>query len=198
MSDRKRLTRIYTRSGDRGRTRLSGGQECSKSDGRIQAYGTVDELSSVLGVARACNLGRPEGAEQRAQIEEWLVEVQNDLFFVGAELATAPQKRSKLEPGVSRATSEMVERVEGWIDEAVAEGELPREFVVPGESPLEAALEVARATVRRAERRVVSLARCGGLDGSDVPVYLNRLADLTYVLARSAAPEWRPSRAKEK
>ena len=92
----------------------------------------------------------------------------------------------------------MVERLEGWIDEAVAEKELPHEFVVPGESPLEAALEVARATVRRAERRVVSLVRSGGLDGSDVPVYLNRLADLTYVFARSAAPEWRPSRSKEK
>ena len=107
------------------------------------------------------------------------------------------QIRSKLEPGVSLATGEMVERLESVIDATVAEHPLPQEFVVPGENPLEAALEVARATVRRAERRVISYFRAGGLDDSVVPVYLNRLADLLYVLARSTAPTWEPTRPKE-
>lgn len=181
--------KIYTKTGDEGQTGLLYGGRVWKDDPGPEAYGAVDEAVAAFGVARVL---AGEGLAER------LLAIQRDLFVVGAELATAPQKRSKLEPGVSRATSEMAERLEGWIDEAVAEKELPHEFVVPGESPLEAALEVARATVRRAERRVVSLVRSGGLDGSDVPVYLNRLADLTYVLARSAAPEWRPSRTREK
>ena len=91
----------------------------------------------------------------------------------------------------------MTVRLEAWIDETVERHPLPQEFVVPGEDPLEAALEVARATVRRAERRVVTYVRAGGLSDSHVPVYLNRLADLLYVLARSAAPAWQPTRSKE-
>ena len=180
--------KIYTKTGDEGQTGLLYGGRVWKDDPGPRAYGAVDEAVAAFGVARTLAAG--SRAEQ-------LLALQRDLFVVGAELATAPEKRSKLEPGVSLTTGEMVERLEGWIDEAVAEKGLPQEFVVPGENPLEAALEVARTTVRRAERSVVSLARSGVLEGSQVPIYLNRLADLAYVLARSAAPEWQPTRPKE-
>ena len=180
--------RIYTKTGDKGQTGLLYGGRVWKDDPGPAAYGGVDEAVAALGVARTL---------ARGSMAELLLSLQRDLFVVGAELATAPDKRSKLEPEVSLTTAEMVERLEGRIDDVVADKGLPQEFVVPGENPLEAALEVARTTIRRAERSVVSLARGGGLEGSQVPIYLNRLADLAYVLARSAAPEWQPTRPKE-
>ena len=180
--------KIYTKTGDQGQTGLLYGGRVWKDDPGPAAYGAVDEAVAAFGVARTLADGG---------LAESLLALQRDLFVVGAELATAPEKRSKLEPGVSLTTDEMVERLEDWIDETVADKGLPQEFVVPGEDPPEAALEVARTTVRRAERSVVSLARSGALEGSQVPVYLNRLADLTYVLARSVAPDWRPTRPKE-
>lgn len=180
--------KIYTKTGDDGQTGLLYGGRVWKDDPGPEAYGAVDEAVSSLGVARA--LASSPLAEQVLQLER-------DLFVVGAELATAPEKRSKLVDGVSLTTAAMVERLEGEIDRVVAEHPLPQEFIVPGENPLEAALEVARATVRRAERRVTTYARAGGLTDSQVPVYLNRLADLLYVLARSVAPTWQPTRPKE-
>ncbi len=180
--------KIYTKTGDEGQTGLLYGGRVWKDELGPQAYGAVDEAVAAFAVARTL----AEGA-----LADQLLAVQRDLFVVGAELATAPDKRSKLEPGISLTTAEMVQRLESWIDEGVAAKALPQEFVVPGEDPLEAALEVARTTVRRAERSVVSLARSGALENSQVQVYLNRLADLIYVLARSAAPQWRPTRAKE-
>ena len=180
--------KIYTRTGDEGQTGLLYGGRVWKDDFGPEAYGAVDEAVSALGVVRAL-----AGDDLAAHI----LSLQRDLFVVGAELATNPSNRAKLEPGVSRATDEMVERLERLIDTTVAQHPLPQEFVVPGENPLEAALELARATVRRAERRVISYARAGGLDDSAVPVNLNRLADLLYVLARSTAPNWEPTRPKE-
>jgi cob(I)alamin adenosyltransferase len=159
-----------------------------KDDPGPEAYGAVDEAVSALGVARAVADG---------VLAAEILALERDLFVVGAELATAPGNRSKLVPDVSLTTPAMVERLETLIDEVVAEHPLPQEFVVPGENPVEAALELARATVRRAERRVTTYARSGGLEGSVVPIYLNRLADLLYVLARSAAPTWQPTRPKE-
>lgn len=180
--------KIYTKTGDEGQTGLLYGGRVWKDDPGPDAYGAVDEAVAHIGVARAM-------ADD--ELAATLLALQRDLFVVGAELATAPGNRSKLEPGVSVTTPDMVDRLETWIDDTVARHPLPQEFVVPGESDVEAALEVARATVRRAERRVVSYVRAGGLDDSQVPVYLNRLADLLYVLARASAPDWKPSRAKE-
>lgn len=180
--------KIYTKTGDEGKTGLLYGGRVWKDDPGPEAYGAVDEAVSALGVARAAATG-----ELAAEI----LALERDLFVVGAELATDPANREKLTPDVSLTTSAMVERLEGVIDTVVEEHPLPQEFVVPGENALEAALEVARATVRRAERRVISYARAGGLDGSVVPVYLNRLADLLYVLARSTAATWQPTRPKE-
>lgn len=180
--------RIYTRTGDEGQTGLLYGGRVWKDDRGPEAYGAVDEAVAAIGAARAHADG---------ELAADLLSLQRDLFVVGAELATDPANRSKLEPGVSLTTTDMVSRLESLIDRTVAAHPLPQEFVVPGENHLEAALEVARATVRRAERRVISYVRDGGLDGSVVPVYLNRLADLLYVIARSAAPDWEPTRPKE-
>lgn len=180
--------KIYTKTGDDGQTGLLYGGRVWKDDPGPEAYGAVDEAVAALGVARA--LAPDELAAE-------LLGLERDLFVVGAELATAPDKRSKLVEEVSRTTPDMVARLEGAIDRVVEDHPLPQEFVVPGETPLEAALEVARATVRRAERRVTTYLRAGGLPESQVPVYLNRLADLLYVLARSVAPTWQPTRPKE-
>ncbi len=180
--------KIYTRTGDDGMTGLLYGGRVWKDDAGPEAYGAVDEAVSALGVARAAATG---------QLADEILALERDLFVVGAELATAPDNRNKLIAEVSLTTSGMVDRLEARIDSVVAEHPLPQEFVVPGENQIEAALELARATVRRAERRVTTYARSGGLEGSLVPVYLNRLADLLYVLARSAAATWQPTRPKE-
>ncbi len=180
--------RIYTKTGDEGKTGLLYGGRVWKDDPGPEAYGAVDEAVSALGVARALAQG---------DLAVQILGIERDLFVVGAELATAPDKRTKLVDGVSLTTSAMVEDLEHLIDRIVEAHPLPQEFVVPGENPLEAALEVARATVRRAERRVTTYARSGELDTSVVPTYLNRLADLLYVLARSVSPTWQPTRPKE-
>ncbi len=180
--------KIYTKTGDEGTTGLLYGGRVWKDDPGPEAYGAVDEAVSALGVARAAADG---------VLAAEILALERDLFVVGAELATAPDNRGKLVPDVSLTTPAMVERLETLIDEVVAEHPPPQEFVVPGENPVEASLELARATARRAERRVTTYARSGGLEGSVVPIYLNRLADLLYVLARSAAPTWQPTRPKE-
>ena len=126
--------KIYTRTGDEGQTGLLYGGRVWKDDFGPEAYGAVDEAVSALGVVRAL-----AGDDLAAHI----LSLQRDLFVVGAELATNPSNRAKLEPGVSRATDEMVERLERLIDTTVAQHPLPQEFVVPGENPLEAALELA-------------------------------------------------------
>jgi cob(I)alamin adenosyltransferase len=177
---------IYTRRGDDGSTGLFYGGRVSKSGPGPEAYGTVDEAVSALGVARALAAG---------PLAEAVLQRQRELFVVAAELATAPQNRSKLEDGTSRVTAEMVEALEAEIDAVVAEAGSPREFVVPGGSPLAAAVDVARTVVRRAERRAVTVAEAGELEGSEVVPYLNRLADYLFVLARAVEGDWTPSRA---
>ena len=175
--------KIYTKKGDDGTTGLFYGGRVPKDDPAPEAYGTVDEAVAALGVARTLADGT---------LARRILAIQRDLFVVAAELATAPENRHKLQPGVSATTTEMVERLETWIDEVVEEAGLPTEFVVPGQAPLPAALEVARTIVRRAERRCVTYARAGGLE--EVLRYLNRLADYLYVLARATETEWEPSR----
>ena len=139
----------------------------------------------MLGTARA---------HAPQEVAERILAVQRDLFVVGAELATLPENRSKLEGGVSLTTAEMVQRLERWIDEVVAEVGLPSEFVVPGQTSFSAALDHARTVIRRAERRCVTYAKEGGLPNSEVIRYLNRLADYVYMLVRASEAEWLPSR----
>jgi cob(I)alamin adenosyltransferase len=182
-------SKIYTRKGDDGSTGLLYGGRVGKDSPGPDAYGAVDEAVSMLGLARA-------EAERGSQLDELLVRLQRELFVVGAELATEPANRSKLEPGVSCTTEAMVTALEPLIDDITARYEAPTEFVLPGENRTAAALDVARAVVRRAERQSVAAAREGWLPDSQVVPYLNRLADLVYTLARWQEGAFRPVRTR--
>jgi cob(I)alamin adenosyltransferase len=180
--------RIYTRKGDTGTTGLLfGGDRVSKADLRTDAYGTTDEAVSALGLARAA-LGEGE-------LSKLIIRLQRELFVVGAELATHVEKRQKLTDGVTRVTAEMTTALEHEIDTLEARHPMPAEFVVPGETMAGAALDLARTSVRRAERRAVALTDAGGLPDSHVVPYLNRLADLLFVMARAADGGFRPVRS---
>jgi cob(I)alamin adenosyltransferase len=181
------VPKIYTRKGDDGTTGLLYGGRVGKDSSGPDAYGAVDEAVSMLGLARA-------EAERGSELDELLVRLQRELFVVGAELATEPANRSKLEPGVSVTTAEMVAALEPVIDDITARYEAPTEFVLPGENRIAAALDVARTVVRRAERQAVAAAHEGWLPDSQVIPYLNRLADLVYTLARWQEGTFRPVR----
>jgi len=182
--------RIYTRKGDTGTTGLLfGGARVSKADLRTDAYGTTDEAVSALGLARAALAGSP--------LAELILRLQRELFVVGAELATHVDRRARLADGTSRVTAEMVTALEGEIDALEAKHPMPVEFVIPGETLAGAAIDLARTSVRRAERRAVALAATGGLPDSRVVPYLNRLADLLFVVARAADGGFRPLRGRE-
>jgi cob(I)alamin adenosyltransferase len=177
------MPRIYTKTGDDGTTGLLYGGRISKDDAATKAYGTTDEAVAALGLARAS--ADPELAEE-------ILALQRELFVVGADLATNPAERAKLEPGVSLVTADMTERLELRIDELVAERALPQAFVVPGANAGSAGLDLARSVIRRAERNVVALEREGRDVNPEVRRYLNRLSDLVFVLARRQAGEDEP------
>lgn len=170
--------KIYTRTGDSGSTGLFAGPRVSKDDARIEAYGTVDELNAVIGAVRSSDVGDP--ADQQ------LKQVQNELFSIGAELATpSPREHDLCVIGPKH-----IERIESWIDEY--ESELPplKHFVLPGGTLSASLVHLARATCRRAERRVVTLAQsCSDLApenqvSDSLAIYLNRLSDYFFVLSR--------------
>ena len=163
--------KIYTRTGDAGETGLLGGVRVKKHDPRIEAYGTVDELNAVLGVVRASH-----PSQRVAQILE---HIQNELFSVGAELATPTPEGSHF----GRIDEPHVARLEEMIDLCEAELEPLRNFILPGGSLAAAHLHLARTVCRRAERFVVKLAETSPVS-PQVIVYLNRLGDLLFVLAR--------------
>jgi cob(I)alamin adenosyltransferase len=181
---------VATGRGDDGTTGLLfGGARIDKDDPRAEAYGTVDEVVACLGLARA-ELG------VKAQygvlpptvggLGDLLLRIQRDLFVVGAELATNPEARDRLQDGATRVSEPMVAALEEPLAALEKHIDMPREFVVPGETRLSAALELARTVTRRAERRAVSLQRDGHVPGEWLIPYLNRLADLLWVLARAA------------
>ena len=176
---------VYTKKGDDGTTGLFYGGRVSKDSLAPEAYGAVDEAVAVLGVARA---------EAPSTQGERILELQRQLFVVAAELATNPAKRDQLVDETSRVTEGMVEQLEVWIDEITAAVGLPDQFIVPGSERFSAQLDVARAVVRRAERRAVTYANTGDLEGSHVIPYLNRLADYLYMMVRAAELDWEPSR----
>jgi cob(I)alamin adenosyltransferase len=174
------VVKIYTKKGDDGTTSLWYGGRVPKHHGRTDAYGTLDEACSLLGVARA--LCGPEQAELAADI----LRLQDDIFVAGAELATAPEAAGRLEDGVSRTTEEMVRELEALIDRYMARVELPPKFVIPGGNQLSAALDVARTVVRRAERRISELKEAGEIEGETVIHFVNRASDAVYAMARFA------------
>jgi cob(I)alamin adenosyltransferase len=182
-----RLTRIYTRAGDAGETSLGDGSRVAKTDPRIAAYGAVDDLNAVLGLALAADLP--------AEFRPWLERVQNELFDLGADLSVPledPRERLRVEEA-------QVTRLEELCDEVNATLEPLRSFVLPGGGEAAARLHVARTVCRRAELAAVALA-----EREDVnPValaYLNRLSDLLFILARAAAAGnetlWRPGSSR--
>ena len=176
--------KIYTRSGDDGTTGLYFGGRTPKSAEPIEVNGAVDEAQAALGWARSL-------CEPGSRIGELLVVLERDLWILMAEVATLPQNRQKLVPEKSLVTSTMVERLEQEIDALSAEMEVPKEFLVPGETQLSAALDVARTIVRRAERVAVRYP----LPDSLVNSYLNRLSDLVWTMARWAeGPQHRTAR----
>ena len=169
--------KIYTRTGDAGDTGLFGGGRVSKDDPRVEAYGDVDELNAVIGMARA--------VEQMTRIDEVLVPVQRDLFAIGALLATPDRDRMAQHLEKARIDEERIAQLERSIDDAESELEPLRAFILPGGTPKAAALHVARTVCRRAERRVVQLQRTVEIPALAV-IYLNRLSDLLFTLARLA------------
>src|SRR6478672_9719909 len=169
--------KIYTKTGDAGDTGLFGGGRVPKSHPRVEAYGDVDELNAVLGVVRA--------VEQLPRIDEVLVPIQRDLFAIGALLATPDRDKMRQHLEKANVDNARIAALERAIDDGDAELEPLRSFIVPGGSPKAAALHVARTVCRRAERRVVSLAETEEIPGV-VVIYLNRLSDLLFTLARVA------------
>ncbi|MEK6302074.1 MAG: cob(I)yrinic acid a,c-diamide adenosyltransferase [Acidobacteriota bacterium] len=165
-----RISKVYTRTGDAGETSLVGGARVSKASQRVDAYGDVDELNSLIGLARAC-LADDE-------VDETLSLIQNDLFTLGADLA------SPSEIDVPRIQTSFVETLEELADRFLAELEPLKEFILPGGSQAGATLHLARTVARRAERRVVALSNAEDVNDLAV-VYLNRLSDLLFILART-------------
>lgn len=183
------LTKIYTRAGDGGSTRLSDNSQVRKTDPRLVAYADVDETNSVIGVALAL---APLGDE----ITEVLRTVQNDLFDVGADLSTPVAEAPKYPP--LRISESYVERLEGWCDEYNARLGKLNSFILPGGTPGGALLHQARCVARRAERAAWALIEADPDRTSPLPAkYLNRLSDLLFILARIANPDgdvlWKPA-----
>jgi cob(I)alamin adenosyltransferase len=177
------VVKIYTRKGDDGTTSLWYGGRVPKHHLRTEAYGSLDEACSQLGVARAlCGAGE-------AELAGHILRLQDDLFVAGAELATAPEAAGRLEDGISRTTEPMVAELERLIDRYMAEVDLPPKFVIPGGTQLSAQLDVARTAIRRAERRISALAEAGELSGETVIHLVNRASDLAFAMARYADVE---------
>jgi cob(I)alamin adenosyltransferase len=178
-----RITKVYTRTGDAGKTRLAGGQQVWKDSLRVEAYGIVDELNSLVGVVRAFNAEKAGTHTQAARLEDELRWVQNKLFDIGGILATAPGQSFKNMPQV---TAKDVTRLEQLIDECQKDLAPLKEFILPGGGKVSGLLHQARTVCRRAERVCVRLSREEPVD----PVilkFVNRLSDTLFVLARWAA-----------
>ena len=170
------VTKIYTRTGDAGDTGLFGGGRVAKTHPRVEAYGDVDELNAAIGLARAIGL--------MPRVDEVLVPLQRDLFAIGALLATPDLDKMKRQLEKASIDERRIKELEHAIDEGDAELEPLKSFIVPGGTPKAAALHVARTVCRRAERRVIAL------ENEGIPpiviIYLNRLSDLLFTLARVA------------
>ena len=180
---------VATGRGDDGTTGLLYGGRIPKDDGRTEAYGTIDEVVAALGLARAelVALERAGGLPPAiAHLPAVVLRLQRELFVAGAELATNPDAWDRLRDGETRVDEAMLVGLEELLADAERAVTMPREFVVPGASRLSAALELARTVVRRAERRVIALDRDRLVPGAWIMPYLNRFADLLWVLGRLA------------
>ena len=178
-----RISKVYTRTGDAGKTRLAGGQQVFKDDRRVEAYGSVDELNAVVGTARSFIAGCLRDNAKLATLDQELHVIQSKLFDVGGLLATAPGARF---PNMPAITEDDVTRLEIVIDSMNAELEPLQEFILPGGGPPTSFLHMARTVCRRAERHCVTLSREDSV-GPTLLMYLNRLSDALFVFARWVA-----------
>ncbi len=185
--------KIYTKKGDAGITGLLYGGRIDKDDIRTEVYGTLDETVSAFGIARAGGLG--------TRVEEVVIRLQKEMFVVGAQLATAPEHQDRLQKGVSKVSPSMTNQAEADIDELVGQHPIPQEFILPGETPGAAGLDLARSIIRRAERAATRMNRAGLVPDPEILRYLNRASDLLFVLARFEEAERglrpQPSRQRE-
>jgi cob(I)alamin adenosyltransferase len=173
-----RITKVYTRHGDKGDTHLVGGKRVPKDDPRIASYGTIDELNSILGIVRAFNDERPSPIA--ARLDVILRQVQNELFDLGSELATPPESEWE---GMIRVADEQVKVLERTIDECQQDLQPLESFILPGGGVIAAFLHQARTVCRRAERDILRLGRAEPI-GEGPLRYVNRLSDLLFVLSR--------------
>jgi cob(I)alamin adenosyltransferase len=176
--------KIYTKKGDDGTTGLLYGGRVAKDDLRTEVYGTLDETVAALGLARAGGLV--------PATEEIVVRLQREMFIVGAQLATSAENQGKLQDGVSRITPDMTARAENDIDRLLEAHPLSNEFILPGEALGSAGLDLARTTIRRAERQAVAMQRADLIPDPEILRYLNRVSDLQGERGTRA----KPSRAK--
>jgi len=175
-----RITRVYTRAGDKGDTALVGGRRVPKDSPRIEAYGTIDELNSIIGLARAFNAEQKKRGQKSRWLDEVLRRLQNELFDLGSELATPAESFYE---GMFRVGAAQVTALERLMDECQKELAPLKSFVLPGGGRVGGFLHQARTVCRRAERRVLELSRVE--DIGEWPLkYVNRLSDLLFVLSR--------------
>jgi cob(I)alamin adenosyltransferase len=178
-----RITRVYTRTGDKGNTALVGGRRVAKDSPRIESYGTIDELNSIIGLARAFNADKLDQGEAHRYLDEVLAKIQDELFDLGSELAT-PEDAAYA--GMYRVGAAEVKRIEEIIDHCQKDLAPLQSFILPGGGKIGAFLHQCRTVCRRAEREILRLSRAEDL--SEWPLkYVNRLSDLFFVLARWVA-----------
>ena len=175
-----RINRVYTRTGDKGETGLVGGKRVPKDSPRIEAYGTVDELNSIVGLARVFNEERIKDGEAHRFLDQVLRDIQEELFNLGSELATPPDSRFK---GTISIGKEQVKRIEEIIDECQKTLEPLKSFILPGGGRIGGYLHQCRTVCRRAEREVLRLSRVEETSEWAIK-YINRLSDLFFVLSR--------------
>ncbi len=180
-----RITKVYTRTGDRGDTALVGGKRVPKDSPRIDAYGTLDELNSIVGLARVFNEESLDAGEAHQFLDEVLCQLQDELFDLGSELATPPEF---FQEGMYRAGADEVTRLEKWIDQCQKDLEPLKSFILPGGGRIGAYLHQCRTVCRRAERDILRLSREEEINPNIIK-YVNRLSDLFFVLSRWIAKQ---------
>ena len=180
-----RINKVYTRTGDRGETALVGGHRVPKDSLRIEAYGSIDELNSIVGLARVFNEESLDAGEAHRFLDEVLCQIQDELFDLGSELATPPEF---FQQGMYRVGSGEIARLEKLMDKCQKDLEPLKSFILPGGGRVGAYLHQCRTVCRRAERDVLRLSRAEEIN-SDVIKYVNRLSDLFFVLSRWIAKQ---------
>ena len=180
-----RINRVYTRTGDRGETALVGGKRVPKDSLRIEAYGTIDELNSTVGLARVFNEENLEAGEAHQFLDEVLCRLQDELFDLGSELATPPES---FRPGMYQVSESEIDRLEKLIDKCQEDLEPLNSFILPGGGRIGAYLHQCRTVCRRAERVILGLSREQEIN-RNVIKYVNRLSDLFFVLSRWIAKQ---------